>query len=204
MARKMEYGEWAQIVGSFDPQSRRGAILSMLPSKVAFSSLEGGEDRVRLKGFGEGDEVLFDLAVNPLTPSCGTTGSERMFEEFVPVTPALLNVKLFIDGAEAAQYAPGSSEPKGTVELAEPIRGREHHIPLAGDAPAEANVSYILQVRPEGDSRWHTMATGLERPNAADVDINQFSGAAAIDVRVLRNNGLDTVEIFQERREFGK
>ena len=38
MARKMEYGDWAQIVGSFNVETRRGEILSMLP----------GEGRVRV------------------------------------------------------------------------------------------------------------------------------------------------------------
>jgi hypothetical protein len=46
------------------------------------------------------------------------------------------------------------------------------------------------------------MATGLERPDVADVDVNQFPGASAIDMRVLRSNGLETTEIFHERREF--
>ena len=41
-----------------------------------------------------------------------------------------------------------------------------------------------------------------KRPNVADVDINQFDGASALDVRVLRTNGLETTEIFNERREF--
>ncbi|TIS45797.1 hypothetical protein [Mesorhizobium sp.] len=202
MARQMEYGDWAQIVGIYDIKARRGAILSMLPTKVAFASKDGGEDRVRLKGIDDKQQVLFDLAVNPMTASCGTPGSDVMFEEFVPVTPSLRQVKLFVDGVEASQYAPGSPEPKGQVELAQPTSGREHHIPLAGDTPSEPNVSYTLQVRPEGDSRWHTMAVGLERPNATDVDVNQFAGATAIDVRVLRSNGLETVEIFRERRNF--
>lgn len=202
MVRKMEYGDWAQIVGTYDIGARRGAILSMLPTKVAFASKEGGDDRVRLKGIDDKQKVVFDLAVNPMTASCGTPGNSRMFEEFVPVTPSLQQVKLFVDGVEASQYAPGSPVPKGQVELAQPVKGREHHIPLAGDAPAEPNVSYTLQVRPQGDDRWHTMAVGLERPNVADVDVNQFAGAKAIDVRVLRSNGLETVEIFQERRDF--
>ena len=174
----------------------------MLPTKVAFASLEGGEERVRLKGLSEGGEVLFDLAVNPMTPSCGPSGNDRMFEEFVPVTPPLRYVKLFVDGVEASQYSPGSAQPRGHVELAAPTPGREHHIPIAGDAPAEPNVSYVLQVRPEGETRWHTMAAGLDRPNAADVDVNQFPGVSAIEVRVLRSNGLETTEIFNERREF--
>ncbi|MBD9628019.1 hypothetical protein IB279_34270 [Ensifer sp. ENS06] len=202
MARKMEYGDWAQIVGTYDLDARRGVILSMLPATVAFASKDGGEDRVRLKGIDDKLQVLFDLAVNPMTASCGTLGNDVMFEEFVPVTPSLREVKLFVDGVQASEYAPGSPKPKGQVELAQPTSGREHHIPLAGDTPVEPNVSYTLQIRPEGDSRWHTMAVGLERPNAAEVDINQFPGATAIEVRVLRSNGLETVEVFHERRNF--
>lgn len=202
MARRMDYGSWAQIIGSYDLGTQRGAIHSMLPTQVAFASIEGGEQRVRLKGLGEGADVLFDLAVNPLRPSCGIPGSDLMFEEFVPVTPSLREVKLYIDGAEVSNYTPGSPEPKGHVAFAAPAPGREHRIPLAGDAPTEANVSYLLQVRPMGDARWHTMAAGLQRPNTADVDVNQFAGASAIEVRVLRNNGLETIEIFRERREF--
>jgi len=202
MARKMEYGDWAQIIGSYDLGARRGMITSMLPAKIAFASKDGGEERVRLKGVDIKGKFLFDLAVNPMTASCGQPGNARMFEEFVPVTAKLIQVILFVDGVEASQYTPGSPVPKGSVELTAPEPGRSHHIPLAGDAPAEPNVSYTLQVRPHGDSRWHTMAVGLERPNLADVDLNQFAGAPAIEVRVLRSNGLETVEVFNERREF--
>lgn len=202
MARKMEYGDWAQVVGKFDLEAGTGAILSMLPAKVAFSSLDGGEQRVLLKGLAEDQSMIFELAVNPLKPSCGVTGSEFMFEEFVPVTPKLQDVKLFINGNEVANFVPGAPEPKGQLTLGAALENRLHHIPLDGDVPAEENVSYSLQVRPEGDTRWHTMAAGLNKPSMADVDINQFPGAAAIDIRVLRTNGLETKEILSENKKF--
>lgn len=202
MARRMEYGDWAQVIGTFDLEARRGQILSMLPTKVAFASLEGGEERVRLKGFGPSDQVLFDLAVNPMTTSCGVQGSERMFEEYVPVTAALEYLRLFVDGTEASGYAPGSTPPAPEISFAAPAVEKLHRIPLTADAAPEPNVSYILQVRPEGDSRWHTMAVGLPRPDAADIDVNQFPGASALEVRILQNNGKETSEVFHERRAF--
>ncbi|OWK22199.1 hypothetical protein AJ88_15805 [Mesorhizobium amorphae CCBAU 01583] len=112
MERKMEYGDWAQVVGTYDLKARRGTLLSMLPTKVAFASKDGGEDRAHLKGFDENEKVLFDLAVNPMTASCGVQGKDRMFEEYVPVTPALAQVKLFIDGARHRNMPPAVPCPK--------------------------------------------------------------------------------------------
>lgn len=202
--RKMEYGDWAQIIGTFDLVARRGEILSMQPSKVAFTSIEGGEDRVRIKGLDEDGEVLFDLAVNPMTPSCGNTGTSRMFEEFVPVPDQLKVVRLFVDGAEAAIYAPGMTQQHLKLSLGQPLVGKQHRIPIEADGapPIEANVTYLLQVKPEGDNRWHTMATGMDRPDAVEVDVNQFPGAKTLEVRVLRTNGLATTTVLETTREF--
>jgi hypothetical protein len=200
----MEYGDWAQVIGTYDLAARHGAILSMQPSKVAFASIEGGEDRVRLKGLDENGQELFDLAVNPMTPSCGTPGESRMFEEFVPVQEQLKLVRLYIDGVETAAYAPGRPQPAVKVSLGQPLADKLHRIPIETDAPApvEANVSYLLQVRPGGDSRWHTMATGMDRPDAVEVDVNQFPGAKSLEIRVLRTNGLETTTILETQRVF--
>lgn len=203
MTRKMDYGNWAQVIGIYDLTSRKGEISSMLPAKVAFASLEGGEERVRLRGLDAAGNALFDLAVNALVPSCGVVGDKRSFEEYVPVTPALTTVRLFIDDVEAANYAPGTPDPHGHLEMAAPSEDRPNRIPIRGDVRAEAGISYVVQVRPDGDKRWHTMAAGIARPETAAVDVNQFPGAKAIDVRVLRTNGLETTEVLSERREFG-
>jgi hypothetical protein len=202
MARKLNYGDWAQVIGTYDLASRSGSILSMLPANLAFESLAGSEDRVRLKGVDEQEKVLFDLAVNPLRPSCGPVGTTVMFEEFVPVTDRLRYVKLFVDGVETSHYAPGTPPPTGSVDLANPVAGREHHIPLSSTTTVEPNITYILQVRPDGDTRWHTMAAGIDRPDEANVDINQFPGASAIDVRILQSNGFQTTTILEKRHEF--
>ncbi|MGF6513016.1 hypothetical protein ABH912_000482 [Pseudomonas sp. BT76 TE3572] len=202
--RKMEYGDWAQVIGTFDLATRRGEILSMQPAKVAFTSIEGGENRVRIKGLDEDGKVLFDLAVNPMTPSCGNTGTSRMFEEFVPVQEQLKVVRLYVDGAEAAIYAPGMAQQHLKLFLANPLADKQHRIPIdaEGAPPIEANVTYLLQVKPEGDKRWHTMATGMERPDAVEVDVNQFPGAKALEIRILRTNGLATTTVLETRREF--
>ncbi|MFJ2689425.1 hypothetical protein [Pseudomonas sp. NPDC087336] len=202
--RKMEYGDWAQIIGTFDLVTRRGEILSMQPSKVAFASIKGGEDRVRIRGLDEDGEVLFDLAVNPMTPSCGNTGTSRMFEEFVPVQDQLKVIRLYVDGAEAATYAPGMAQQHLKLSLGQPLTEKLHRIPIEADSapPIEASVTYLLQVKPEGDNRWHTMATGMDRPDAVEVDVNQFPGAKTLEIRILRTNGLATTTVLETKREF--
>lgn len=200
MTRKMDYGPWAQVVGVYNLETRKGEISSMMPARIAFAS-EGGEERVRLRGLDVSGETLFDLAVNPLTPSCGVVGDQRSFEEYVPVAPELVTVRLYIDGKPAADYAPGSPKRRGKLAMGSLSEGG-HRLSIEGDVVEEPGVTYVLQVRPEGDKRWHTMAAGLPRPDVAAVDINQFPGATALDVRVLRNNGLETTEVLNERREF--
>ncbi len=202
--RKMEYGDWAQVIGTFDLANRRGEILSMQPSKIAFTSIESGEDRVRIKGLDEDGTVLFDLAVNPMTPSCGNTGTSRMFEEFVPVQEQLKVVRLYVDGAEAAIYAPGMAQQDLKLFLGHPLDGKQHRIPIDTESapPIEANVTYMLQVKPDGDKRWYTMATGMERPDAVEVDINQFPGAKSLEIRILRTNGLATTTVLETKREY--
>ncbi|WP_327440614.1 hypothetical protein [Pseudomonas donghuensis] len=202
--RKMEYGDWAQVIGTFDSNAGRGQILSMQPSKVAFASIAGGEERVRLKGFDADGGVLFDLAVNPMAPSCGNIQSSRMFQEFVPIHNQLKEIRLYIDGGEAATFAPGMAQQHIKLSLGKSLAGKLHRIPIEVDGvpPAEANVTYLLQVRPEGDERWHTMATGMDRPDAVEVDINQFPGAKALSIRILRTNGLTTTTVLETRREF--
>lgn len=203
MTRKMDYGNWAQVIGAYDLTVRKGEIQSMMPASIAFASLPGGEERVRLRGLDQDEAMLFDLAVNPLTPSCGVVGERRVFEEYVPVTPKLATVRLYIDGVPAADYAPGSPEPRGQLEIA-PTRGASpYRLPIEGDVEEEPGVSYVVQARPDGDRRWHTLAAGLLQPKV-QVDINQFPGAKALDVRVLRTNGLETSEVLHERRVFGE
>lgn len=200
--RKIEQGEWAQVIGTFDLASRSGAILSMQPTKVAFASLPGGDDRVRLKGFDGDDRELFDLSVNPLTASCGTPGESRMFEEFVPMTRRLRDVRLYVDGVKAATYAPGSPQPSAPAALGQPGPQRLHRFPINSSTIVEPNVSFILQVRPAGDPRWHTMAAGIEKPDDAAVDINQFPGATSLDIRILRTNGLETSTVLETTKTF--
>jgi hypothetical protein len=202
MARKMEYGDWAHVIGTFDLAAKRGTILSMQPAKVALTSTVGGEEHARLKGFDAAGKVLFDLAVHPMRNSCAVQSNERMFEEYVPVQDALTTLKLFVAGVPASEYAPGRPSPPKSIKMGAAAPQSLHRIPLESETPPEKNVTYTVQVRPQGDERWHTMGVNLPTPAVGEIDINQFPGAAALDIRVLQSDGITKKEVFRDRREF--
>ena len=158
---------------------------------------------MRLKGFGENNDVLFDLAVNPLTLSCGTSGSDHMFEEFVPVAAALHTVKLFVDGgSRRPNTLPAVRRRKAMSSL--PIRCAGASITYPWRETRLPKPTFPISSRSDrrgtyAGTRWRPVWNGRTPP----ISISTSSrGAAAIDVRILRNNGFETVEIFQEHRDF--
>ena len=198
----MTPGKWAQVIGSYDLEAKTGSIKSVQPTTLAFTPLEGGEDRVHVKGFGAGKSALFDLAVNPLRISCGDGGNELMFEEFIPVTKRLKTVRLYVDGTEVARHEPGASAPPRRISLGRPDPTAPNRFSMRAEVAPTPGVSYTVQVRPEGDERWQTIGTGLEKPDAASVDINQFPGAKRLDIRVLQTDGFSSEEIFRETKAY--
>ena len=199
---KLKQGKWAQVIGSYDLEAKTGSIRSVQPTTLAFAPLEGGEDRVHVKGFGTGKSALFDLAVNPLRISCGDVGSELTFEEFIPVKPSLKTVRLYVDGAEVARYEPGVSASPRRMGLGPPDPAAPNRLAMRAEVAPTPGVSYTVQVRPEGDARWHTIGTGLEKPDAASIDINQFPGAKRLDIRILQADGFRSEEIFRETKRY--
>ena len=199
---RVQQGKWAQVVGSYDLEAKTGSITSVQPTTLAFAPLEGGDDRVRVMGFGTGKSPLFDLAVNPLRISCGDAGNELMFEEFVPVTKRLKTVRLYVDGTEVARYEAGASPPPRRMSLGSRDAKAPNRLSMRAEVAPTPGVSYTVQVRPEGDERWQTIGAGLERPDATNVDINQFPGAKRLDIRVLQTDGFSSEEVFRETKAF--
>jgi len=200
MARKMEYGKWAQVIGTFDIAARRGTIMSMQPATIAFAS-EGGDERVRLKGFDSAGNVLFDLPADPMKNSCAVETNERMFEEYVPVTDDLAKIKLFIKDVLASEYSPGSTMPSVAITAGPEGADQPHRIRLRTESAVPKNVTYTIQARPQNDQRWHTMGAGLSTPDVGEIDIRQFPGATDLEIRVLESDGLTKKEVFRQQRK---
>jgi hypothetical protein len=202
MAREIREHKWAQVLGTFDLEAGQAQITSVQPAIAASRSIEGGEERIRLKGFDQAGRELFDLAVNPMHNSCAPRQDAGTFEEFIPVTDALQIIKLFVDGQETADFVPGHPVEVADVQFGVAPADKPHMIPLSGATAPADNVSYTVQARPAGEALWQTVGIGLPTVEAAAIDINQFPGAEKIEVRILQNNGLSETEIYRGDIQF--
>jgi len=105
------------------------------------------------------------------------------------------------DGTEIARFEAGNRpEPASmSVALGPPMPESTSLRPmkLEGMPPLEPGATYTIEVRPEGDSRWHTIAIGVRKIDLA-LDRNQFPDAASAEVRIRRTNGFDEEIIVQD------
>lgn len=203
MASNPGESRWAQVLGAYDLEAGQAQITSVQPATSGARSLSGGEERVRVKGFNQTGDELFDLAVNPMQNSRAPRPNAGTFEEFILVTDDLKVIRLYIDGEEAADFVPGSPAPVAGTHLGSAPEDRPHVIPLTGAATSSAtNVSYTIQARPNDDTLWQTIGIGLPTIEAGEIDINQFPGAKTIHVRILQNDGFSETEVYRDTITF--
>jgi hypothetical protein len=202
MAREIREHKRAQVLGTFDLEAGQAQITSVQPALAASRSIEGGEERIRIKGFDQVGRELFDLAVNPMHNSCAPRQDAGSFEEFVPVTDDLQIIRLFVDGEETANFVPGRPVAAAAVRFGVAPADKPHVIPLSGATAPADNVSYTVQARPAGEALWQTVGIGLPTIEAGEIDINQFPGAEKIEVRILQNNGFSETEVYRGDIQF--
>lgn len=192
------------VIGRFDLETPEGKILRVTPAPQAIEAADAAEDRVHLVGRNDTGKTLFDRAVTPLRNSCAPRATKGLFQEYVPATDDLSNIEISIDGAPldnfsrppAAAWRPSAF----TVEAA----AKPNRLRLAAEAGGPpAGSSFAVQARPAGTTRWFTLAVGLERSDA-EVDINQFPEAEAIEMRVLQSDGFSETEVFKTTRRLSQ
>lgn len=204
MAKKPKSPAWAQVVGTFDLAGPSGAITSIQPAAGVDKPIDGGIDRIHLKGMDKQDQVLFDVAVNPLINSCSPDLDRGTFEEYIPLDRGLVRVGLYIDGNEVGGFAPGRPPKAPAIALGAPTAEAPHRLPMTSSAPPAENVSYTIQARPTDDTIWQTVAIGLPTIDLGEVDINQFPDAADLEIRVLQSDGFNEREVFREVKSFAE
>jgi hypothetical protein len=203
MQAGVQKGDFAHVVGTFDMVGRTGTIDYVTPVTTAVESADIEDEGIHLVGEDEHKAQLFDKLVNPQRNSCAPNKRFGTFEEFVPVSSGLKTIRLMIEGATAAEFSRGAPIAAGAISMGAPDPNAPHQIPLkAAAATALApGVSYAVQAKPSDSNVWQTLGVGLATP-AANVDINQFPGARAIDVRVLQSDGFSEKEVFRDTKNF--
>lgn len=196
-------GDFAHVAGTFDLSAGKGTIDYVTPVRTATRSADPTDGTLRLVGTDGNGKALFDVAVTPQHNSCAPHDQKGTFDDYVPVSPELLHLKLFVGGTPAADFTRGAPAAPAGIALGGPDPGAPHRFSLAPDAPpaAASGVTYTVQAKDDRSATWQTIAVGLPVPQT-DLDANQFPGARSVSVRVLRSDGFSESEVFNGAKHF--
>ncbi len=191
-----------QVVGTFNRADDSGDFVAVQPARTENLPSKRPESLLVVVVEDADGHRLDEIPVEPEFGSCDDVVDEGTFQAFLALPEGAAVLRLLYDGRELAVYA--SPTPAATP-VAEsfglgPRRG--HAVPLTRATPADPNATYTLQAREKGSKIWQTLDIGLERPDAGEVDLNQFPGAHAIEVRVLKFSGFATEEVDKTEIEF--
>jgi hypothetical protein len=195
-------GAFAHVAGTFDLVAKKGSIDYVTPVSVAAESNDFEDEHILLIGESAQNAKIFQKPVNPQRNSCAPQVTQGTFEEYVPVTPDLANIRLTIDGVAAAEFSRGQRSIPGNLTLGPPNPSSPHRIPInpAAAAKPTPNVTYTVQAKAD-EASWLTLALGLPLP-ATDIDLNQFPGAKRLEIRVLQSDGFEESEVFRQIKTF--
>ena len=140
--------------------------------------------------------------LRPSDPADSTAG--LIDQRIVPID-GMARLKLLYDGKVLDTFEAGKSEPArpegqpllGDVPMgAAPGGPAKRQLELEEYSEPEAGVSYTVQVRPQGQELWQTVAVGRPTPDVV-IDANQFPGVETATVRVRRSTGFDDAVVAE-------
>jgi hypothetical protein len=203
MVEGVATGTFAHVAGTFDLTQRTGTIDYVTPVRTAADSTDVHDEGIHLVGETSTKQRLFDQVVNPQRNSCAPHAQTGTYDEYIPVVPELHRIALLINGSVAAEYLRGNADAAGAVTLGAAALNSPHKFALAPSQAAASvqGVTYTVQAKADDEQNWQTIAVGLTTPNA-EVDVNQFPGAKAVDVRVLQTDGFSETQVFQDTKKF--
>ncbi|RVJ72537.1 hypothetical protein [Sinorhizobium medicae] len=205
------------VLGSVDLKKGSGDFLYVLPT-IAVPTIS--EDTTAGRAAPPDDKSAFELVVEGadgselrrlrpriLVPTDEDDPQSGLIDEIIPNIEGMRRLVLLHNGSMVATFEAGTPpEPdleraagKPSLSLGMAPPGRPEKRPMSLDTPVvpEPGISYTVQVRPEGEDVWQTIAVGRETPKVT-LDRNQFPGAVRATVRVLRSTGFEDTIIVEE------
>ena len=188
-------GRFVSIVASVDLNARTGRILYLNPSSAAITGGVPNDRGVELQVNDEAGGSLIRLRPSLLFGACDdpASASGALVKEDVRFVQGMHEVLLLVDGQVQSRHVAGPVDPAANDDIAISKRRPGHpNRRTVNRTPGtkREGISYTVQARTAGDSRWETFAVGRETPDV-EVNVNQFPGAARVEVRVLATNGFD-------------
>jgi len=204
------------VVGSVDIGSGTGEFLYVNPATAAASqsAAAGAAPSTNPPPQGTGFELVVQAAdgkelsrVRPaiLLPSDDYASKTGLIDQNISYAEGMARLVLLHDGKVVNTFEAGSPEPtvaarSQRLEMGAGPPGHPEKRSMSMAAPDEPGVSYTIQVRPDGEKTWQTIAVGQKSPKVV-LDRNQFPAAERATVRVLRSTGFDDSIIAEDEMD---
>lgn len=196
---------WIQAVGTFNRADKSGQFVAVQPARESSVPNKRLESPLKVLVETEGGQQLAEIPVTPDFGSCDDVVDEGTFQAFFELPEGARLLRLIHEEQELAVYFAPALRPVAETAEAFGLGPRSgHSVPLTQTGAADPNATYTLQAREKGSALWQTLDVGLDRPNAGNVDLNQFPDASAIEVRVLKSSGFETEEVDRTEIDFSK
>lgn len=110
----------------------------------------------------------------------------------------LSKIELVVDDEVVDTFAPeGPDMPEFDLEMTAPLNGPNPRAGFGAPISPVKGTSYLIQVKPDNDDQWSTLAVGKDTPEF-EIDKNQFPGAIRLTVKVIQQAGF-TKKLIDKR-----
>jgi hypothetical protein len=202
------------VVGSVDIQTGTGEFLYVNPTTAAAAASElaaaGAAPPGDAPAPGTGFELVAQAAdgrelwrLRPaiLLPSDQDTPKAGLIDQSVAHVEGMARLVLLHDGKIVDTFEAGSPQApraaESALEMGAGPPGRPDKRSMSLPIEPERGISYTIQVRPEGEKTWQTIAVGQKSPKVV-LDHNQFPAAERASIRVLRSTGFEDSVVAED------
>lgn len=196
---------WIQAVGTFNRADHSGEFVAVQPARESNMLRTQSASGLKISVETEDGQQLAEVPVTPEFGSCDDVVDEGTFQAFFELPEGAKLLRLMYEEQEVAVYAAPVTRRGPAAAEAFGLGPRSGHVvPLTQAGSADPDATYMLQAREKGTTLWQTLDVGLDRPDAGEVDLNQFPDARGIEVRVLKSSGFDTEEVERTEIDFSQ
>jgi hypothetical protein len=206
------------VVGTVDVQTGTGEFLYVNPTNAAAAASEPAAAGAAPSGGGPPPGTGFELVVQArdgrelqrlrpaiLLPSDQDAPKAGLIEQSIAHVEGMARLLLLHDGNVVNTFEAGSQQAPATesalpeaLGLGAGQPGRPEKRWMSLPVEPEPGISYTIQVRPDGEKAWQTIAVGQKSPKVV-LDRNQFPGTERATVRVLRSTGFDDRVVAEDQ-----
>lgn len=213
-------GKFVNVVGTANLTDGTGKILYVNPTSVvtapeaAPAAVGAGNqpklsDDFQLSIQDAAGKELKRISAAVLLPSeTEDAGQPKsgLINENIPYIDGMHRIVLLYKGQKVSTHTGGDQTASGaTLKMGASAPGspEKRTMSLEGaTAAAESGITYTVQVKPEGQESWHTIAVGRKTPDFV-IDRNQFADSKTAKVRVIRTNGFEDQVVAEKNVDFG-